>query len=138
MDFLLYNNNYLFLIAAVVSGILLVIGSRKSGQSTLSAQEAVRFSNTDHAQFIDIREPEAYQAGHIAQSKNFPKSNLEAKGSSLPKKPLILVCDTGRTALEAAAILKKLNIENVYTLKDGLTGWKNEGLPIKSKKKSKE
>ncbi|WP_274718349.1 rhodanese-like domain-containing protein [Taylorella equigenitalis] len=128
----------MFLLAAIGSGILLLLSSRKGGLSSLTPQEAVRLSNTEHAQFIDIRAPEAFQESHIAQSKNFPKSTLESKASTLPKKPLILVCDTGRTAQEAAGILKKLNIENVYTLKDGLTAWKNEGLPLKSKKKSKE
>ena len=49
-----------------------------------------------------------------------------------PKKPLILICTSGRTAQQTAQMLKKHNIEQVYWLKGGINDWITEGLPIKA------
>ncbi|NEN76024.1 rhodanese-like domain-containing protein [Pelistega sp. NLN82] len=136
MDFLFYQNTIYFLIFAVISGGILLATSKRSqaGSGALSAKEAIQLSNTEHAQFIDIRSPEDFKKASIPQSKNFPKESIEDRINALPKKPLILVGEDGRTAQQTAQLLKKKNIEQVFWIQDGLAAWRSEGLPLKSSK----
>ncbi len=133
-SFLYYQNTIYFIIFAVISGLMLLFTHKRgsSAQGALSAKEAVQLSNTEHAQFIDIRSEEDFKKSSVPQSKHFPKDSIIEKISALPKKPLILVCDNGRTAAQVAQQLKKNNVENVYWLKSGLNEWLTEGLPVKS------
>jgi rhodanese-related sulfurtransferase len=42
----------------------------------------------------------------------------------------LLVCDNGARSAECAAKLRKDGIENVYSLKGGVSAWQQENLPI--------
>ena len=135
MEFLYYQNTIYFLIFAIVSGVMLLLPALRkggAGQGAISAREAVQLNNSQSAQFIDIRPYEEFAKGSIAQAKSFPKDEIESKVAALPKKPLILICASGRTAQQTAQMLKKHNIEQVYWLKGGINDWISEGLPIKA------
>ena len=44
--------------------------------------------------------------------------------------PVILVCTNGVTSTTSAEILAKQGFNHVYTLKDGLAGWRAASLPL--------
>nr|WP_216605131.1 rhodanese-like domain-containing protein [Pelistega europaea] len=113
---------------------MLLWGAKKggSGKGAISAKEAVQLSNTEHAQFIDIRSEEAFKKASVPQSKHFPQETILEKIGALPKKPLILVCDSGRTAAKVAQQLIKNKVEQVYWIKGGINEWTSEGYPVKS------
>jgi rhodanese-related sulfurtransferase len=46
------------------------------------------------------------------------------------KKPIVLTCQSGTRAGRAAAILRKNEFSNVYTLTGGIAAWEKENLPI--------
>ena len=46
------------------------------------------------------------------------------------KKPIVLTCQSGTRAGRAAAILRKNEFSDVYTLTGGVTAWEKENLPI--------
>lgn len=137
MDFLFYQNTIYFLAFALVSGIMLALPNvRKGGfggqSNMLSTKEAVQMANKSAAIFIDIRSAEEYKNGSIPQARNIPMDELEEKTASLSKsKPIILVCNMGRTAQKAAVTLKKRNFEEVHVLSGGLSAWTQDGLPLK-------
>lgn len=136
MDFFLDYNNIIVLIIAVVSGTLLVLQTtRKGGKgASVTVQDAIQIANREHGIFIDIRSPEQFKTGSIAQARNIPGADLEAKAASLPKnKPLILVCDTGQKTGAAVGTLRKLGFERVVSLNGGLRSWSQEGLPLTKK-----
>lgn len=136
MDFLYYQNTFLFVAFAALSALILLLTSKRGGgQWALTAKQAVQLSNTEHAQFIDIRSAEEFQQSAIPQSKNFPKDSIESNLNMLPKKPLILICNAGRTAQQVAQRLKKNNISPIYWLKGGINDWLAEGFPIKGSTK---
>lgn len=135
MEFLYYQNTIYFLLIAVASGVMLALPALRkggSGRGAVTAREAVQLSNTASAQFIDIRPAEDFKKGSIAQAKNFPKDEIENRISALPKKPLILICESGRVAQQTAQLLKKHNIEQVSWIKGGINEWITDGLPVKS------
>lgn len=134
MDFILSQNNLLILAIAVLAGIMLLIPSFFKGRAghAVSSSEAVQMVNQKDAILIDLRSADQFKAGAIAQSRNIPAADLDAKASTLPKdKPVILVCDTGRSAPRSVAVLRKHGINEAYTLQGGIQGWLQSSLPVK-------
>lgn len=134
MDFILSQNNLLILAIAVLAGIMLLIPSFFKGRAgrAVSSAEAVQMVNQKDAILIDLRSADQFKAGAIAQSRNIPAADLDAKASALPKdKPVILVCDTGRSAPRSVAVLRKHGITEAYTLQGGIQGWLQSSLPVK-------
>ena len=137
MDFFLNQNNLLLIAVAVGSGLMLawpMIQKSRSG-AALSPSQAVQMMNHQHAVLVDIRDAAAFQACHIPQARNLPVADFEKKIASLPKnKPVILVCDIGRSAVSAAVQLRKLGIAEVTVLDGGLRAWSTAGLPVTANK----
>lgn len=137
MDFFLNQNNLLLIAVAAGSGLMLawpMIQKSRSG-AALSPTQAVQMMNHQHAVLVDIRDAASFQAGHIPQARNLPAAEFEKKISSLPKnKPVILVCEQGRSAVAAAAQLRKLGVAEVTILEGGLRAWSTAGLPVTAKK----
>ncbi|AYN22189.1 rhodanese-like domain-containing protein [Alcaligenes aquatilis] len=134
MDFILSQNNLLILAIAVLAGIMLLIPSFFKGRAgrAVSSSEAVQMVNQKDAILIDLRSADQFKAGAIAQSRNIPAADLDAKASTLPKdKPVILVCDTGRSAQRSVTVLRKHGITEAYTLQGGIQGWLQSSLPVK-------
>jgi rhodanese-related sulfurtransferase len=134
VDFILSQNNLLILAIAVLAGIMLLIPSFFKGRAgrAVSSSEAVQMVNQKDAILIDLRSADQFKAGAIAQSRNIPAADLDAKAGTLPKdKPVILVCDTGRSAPRSVAVLRKHRITEAYTLQGGIQGWLQSSLPVK-------
>jgi len=125
--------NILLVGLAVASGLMLIVHSIKHGNRTggLTPTQATQAINQRHAVLVDVRAPSVFAGGHLAQSRNIPAAELEAKAGSLPKnKPLILVCGNGRESAKAVATLKAKGFEDVNSLQGGVTAWVQAGLPI--------
>ena len=136
MDFILSNNNIYILLIAVISGLMLLWPTlmRGSRASIVPVPEAVRLSNQNNGIFIDVRPHERFKAGTIAQARNIPLADIDAKINTLPKdKPLIVFCDHGRISVSAANKLRKSGFEQVVSLEGGLTKWVEAGMPTSGK-----
>lgn len=79
-----------------------------------------------NATFIDVREMEERQQGHIPDSLHLPLSQLE-RGGDLPvlqpKKFYIIYCQHGVRSLYAVELLRKRGELNVKSLKGGYDAW---------------
>lgn len=134
MDFILSQNNLLILAIALLAGIMLLIPSFFKGRAgrAVSSSEAVQMVNQKEALLIDLRSADQFKAAAIPQSRNIPAADLDAKASTLPKdKPIILVCETGRSASRSVAVLRKHGITDAYTLEGGIQAWMQASLPVK-------
>lgn len=84
---------------------------------------------------IDVREADAYAAGHLAGAINIPRGVLEfnlsaTAGLSKPELSVVLYCKTsGRSAL-AAVTMKTMGYLNVVSLAGGYDAWVAEGMQI--------
>jgi rhodanese-related sulfurtransferase len=139
VDFLhfLLNQDNLFIVAiALLSGILLAVSAlRKNGRGgTISVTQAIEWINQRQAIWVDVRSPEQYQGGHIAQARNVPTPEIEKKSTGLPKnKPLVVVCEHGRDAKHTVAKFKTLGFTQVVALEGGIHSWSQAGLPMTQK-----
>lgn len=133
MQFFIDN---LFLIAvAFVSGGMLVwplVRARAAGPA-LSTLQATQLINSKHAQIVDVRSEADFGKGSLPNARNIPLAKLAQRAAELKKdRPVIVVCNTGRTAGPAAAQLRAIGLGDVYVLAGGLAAWREAGLPIRS------
>ena len=132
MDFILNQNNLYIVLIAIVSGAMLLWPaiSKRSGSHPATPGEAIQLVNRQQGVFVDVRTPEKFKTGSIAQARNVPLAELEAKLETLPKnKPIIVFCDQGRESIRAASLLRKHGLEAV-SLDGGLRAWTQAELPV--------
>jgi rhodanese-related sulfurtransferase len=81
---------------------------------------------------LDVREPEAFAAGHVAGARSAPLPTIQADPTSLPLHlPLVTACGKGGGRSEAAAaLLAAAGATDVAWLEGGTTGWAASGGPI--------
>ena len=85
LSFLIDKNNIFISAAAVFSGAMLLVPSFRKGGSGVNTSQAISMANQQQAVWVDIRPADLFKNGHIAQARNVPAAELEAKASSLPK-----------------------------------------------------
>ena len=137
MDFFSNQNNLLLIAVALGSGLALswpmILRSRAG--AAISSTQAVQMMNHQHAVLVDVRPSEAFNAGHVPQARNVPLADLEKKAAALPKnKPIIVICDVGRSAIGAATRLRAVGFTEVVTLDGGLKAWMTAGIPVTANK----
>src|SRR5262245_56869387 len=134
MQFLLEGYNWVYVLAALTSGALLLWPSlmRSGGGAAVGTSEAVRLINREKAVLIDVSEPEEFARGHAAGARNVPLKSLQG-AKELPSNkqlPLVLMCGTGVRAARAAGELRKLGHERAIALAGGLKAWREANLPL--------
>lgn len=129
------NHPVLFLAFFAVLAILAVseLRLRLGGMKPVGASQATLLSNRSNAVFLDIRDKEDFQAGHIPDAVNIPLKHLKERVAELEKykdRPVIAYCRSGNKSAAAGAILKKHGFENLYNLSGGVVAWQNASLPL--------
>jgi rhodanese-related sulfurtransferase len=129
-----FIDNILLIAIAFISGAMLVwplVRSRAGGPS-LTTLQATQLINSKNAQIVDVRTPEDFAKGSLPNAKNIPGATVKDRAGELKKdKPVLVLCDTGRTAGPAAATLRAAGFAEVYVLAGGLASWREAGLPIR-------
>ena len=114
-----------------------IIFEMKTGDGPgISPQAAVNLINHQHAAVLDIRAQEAFIKSKIVGSINVDINQIDKKNKKLAKlikKPIIIVCDFGKTATLAEKKLKTEGFNEIYVLTGGIANWQKEGLPLTSK-----
>jgi len=85
------------------------------------------------ALWVDVRESDEWQEGHIPGAKHVPRGNLESRiETTAPDKaaPIVLYCSAGNRSVFAAKTLGELGYADVYSLVGGFTDWKRNGYDI--------
>jgi rhodanese-related sulfurtransferase len=83
------------------------------------------------ARWIDVREYPEFAEGHIAGSELVPLSNLAAKAGAWDRaQPLVLVCRSGRRAVDAQQRLQALGFTSLSVLDGGVERWREAGNPL--------
>ena len=101
----------------------------------LNAQElSEKLKGDTHPLVVDVREPEEYQEGHIAQSKLIPLGELHHHLNELPKdKEIVCVCASGSRSSAATKQLVNAGYKAI-NMNGGMYNWQRAGLPVKKGK----
>jgi rhodanese-related sulfurtransferase len=127
-------DNWLLIAMACVSGGLLLWPLLRDGTGgdRITTLAATQMINSRHAQVVDVRAPEQFAAGSVPNARNIPLGEIGQRSNELRKdRPVILVCDPGRTAHSAVSKLRAGGVGEVYVLAGGVAAWREAGLPIR-------
>ena len=122
------------LILGVAAGWLVSQGA--NGASSLPAEISVvdAVAKQQAGAFIlDVRQPDEWNAFHIAGSTLIPLDQLASRLNELPKdQEIVVVCRTGHRSAEGRDILRNAGFAQVTSMSGGLTQWKTAGYPTVS------
>src|SRR5690348_292622 len=82
---------------------------------------------------LDVREREAYAAGHVPGAHHLPRGQLELRvNDELPDPTLriLTVCEFGRVSTLAAATLRQIGFQRAIALDGGMKAWREAGYPL--------
>ena len=105
----------------------------KSIQKTDAVSFSKKIQETENPQILDVRTPEEFQAGSIANAINIDwnGSDFVNQLASLDKNaPVFIYCLSGGRSAEASQALLDNGFQEVYELDGGFMAWNNEGLPL--------
>lgn len=101
-----------------------------SGYSEIDAAKTIELAGeTKNTLVIDVRDEEAYKAGHLANAINIPFDQFEGKISELEgykDQNIILICNSGNKSGQAAQMLVDNGFTKVYNATDGMTDYAYE------------
>lgn len=91
---------------------------------------------TPEAVILDVRTPEEVAKGKIAGAVNvdFNAADFEKKIQALDKtKTYFVYCAKGGRSSKAVDQMSAAGFTKIYSLTDGIVGWKDAGLPVTKK-----
>src|SRR5919198_6241465 len=99
--------------------------------STIDAHE--RMSAPDAPLFVDVREPDEWEEGHIPGAVHIGRGRLESRVEGLvpdKSRELVVYCSVGARSAFASKVLGEMGYEDVVNLAGGFTDWKRNGYEV--------
>ena len=84
---------------------------------------------------LDIREKDAFEAGHVPGAIHLPRGQLELRVDSELPDPTVRIlayCEFGKISTLAAATLRELGYGRAAALDGGMKAWREAGYPLES------
>lgn len=103
--------------------------------TTISAEEA-RQKIEAGTTLIDVRRPDEWHRGHVAQAKLLTIAGVYDFGKALkdlqlpPDQEVIFMCAAGQRSAMASEIAALIGLHKVYNLENGINGWIYHGYPV--------
>lgn len=108
------------------SGRQLAEGERMNFKR-IDVTEARRLIAHDNAQVVDVRDPDSYRAGHIAEAVSINEQNVAAfLEESDRERPIIVCCYHGNMSQGAADYFGRNGFGQAYSLDGGYEAWRQK------------
>jgi glyoxylase-like metal-dependent hydrolase (beta-lactamase superfamily II)/rhodanese-related sulfurtransferase len=82
---------------------------------------------------LDVREADAYAAGHVPGAIHLPRGQLELRADAVfpdPTLRILTYCEFGKISTIAAATLRSMGFRGAIALDGGIRAWKQAGYPL--------
>ena len=119
-------------VAALAAGCMLALAAQAADVRDISVTEG-KVMQSQGALLLDVREPDEYAAGHAPGSVPIPLGQLKTRLAEIrasERKPVAVICRSGRRSAQAADILQKAGFTAVYNVQGGMIAWEQAGLPV--------
>lgn len=83
---------------------------------------------------LDVRERDAYEAGHIPGARLLPRGQLELRVNQElpdPTRRILTCCELGKISTLAASTLREMGFLYAVALDGGMKAWREAGYPLK-------
>ncbi len=103
--------------------------------TTIGTDDARRMIEAG-ARVIDVRQPDEWNRGHIAEATLVPINGIYSFGKALKElgvgedEEVIFVCASGQRSASASEIGLVAGLKRVYNLANGMNGWMMRRYPI--------
>jgi rhodanese-related sulfurtransferase len=84
---------------------------------------------------LDVRETDAFAAGHIPGARHVPRGQLELRIDKVlpdPSQRVVVYCQLGKISTLAAATLRTMGFLRVVALDGGFDAWSKAGFPTEA------
>ncbi len=99
--------------------------------ATISVDETKRRLDAGEALLVDVREPDEWQADHVAGATHIPLGTIASRAATLPKdREVLLICRTGNRSAMAQERLAQAGFTNVTNVEGGITAWIEHDYPV--------
>jgi glyoxylase-like metal-dependent hydrolase (beta-lactamase superfamily II)/rhodanese-related sulfurtransferase len=114
-----------------------MLGEATARVPFMSMQEVRQRAEAGGAGFVvlDVREADAYRAGHIPGARHVPRGQLELRVNDEfpdPTVRIVLCCELGLISTLATATLRDMGFRRAVALDGGMKGWREAGLPLET------
>lgn len=82
---------------------------------------------------LDVREADAFAAGHIPGARHIPRGQLELRVDQVfpdPALRIVTYCELGKISTLAACTLREMGFTRAVALDGGMRKWKEAGYPV--------
>jgi rhodanese-related sulfurtransferase len=92
-------------------------------------------SQSDDLIVLDVRERDAFEAGHIPGVRLLPRGQLELRVNEEltdPTRRILVYCEFGRVSTLATATLRQMGFRSAVALDGGMKAWREAGYAVKA------
>ena len=121
---------------AILVALACVAAQASDKVATITPQELYAKLATKNAKplVVDVREPQEFEAGHIAGAKLAPLDKVDKEVAAVEKnRDIVLVCRSGRRSALAYRRLVELGFTSLKNMEGGMVAWEKLGLPVEKK-----
>ena len=106
-----------------------LIAEAKSRIRELSPAEARERTGRGDVVFLDVREPNEWNLGHVPGALHIPRGTMETKvEQAIPRdREVVIYCATGNRSALAADTLQQMGYDRVSSLAGGWRDWVQSG-----------
>ena len=111
----------------------------KSEIDEIDVPAAAELASRSSPVFVDVRDRNEWDEGHIPGAVHVPRGNLESRiEGAVPDRDaqVVVYCASGARSAFAAKALEELGYENVASLAGGFNEWKRNGFASTSRARS--
>lgn len=126
------NQSLILSFFTIITSVFFFACAQNPNIKNVSPKEFQKLLNDKNVILVDVRTPQEYSEGKIANAINidYMSGNFEQQSSKLDKSKTIMVyCHSGRRSSGAAEILAKKGYK-VINLEGGISNWSAQGLPV--------
>jgi len=106
-----------------------LVAEAKARVKEIDAANAIMETQKPDTVFLDVREPNEWNLGHVPGAIHIPRGQLEGKVEGVVgrDKNIVVYCAGGSRSALAADTLHQMGYQKVASLKGGFRGWAEGG-----------